>query len=316
MSNEESLLSPAPNKEEDLNNSSEKDTTPLSNENEFLSSLPEDLRAEASLQTIKDVGSLAKGYVHAQKELGGRIRKPGKDATSEEYDEFYTKISDIPGITRLPVDNDSKAEEKLSELYDRLGRPTDPKDYNIQVPEDVPLDEAFVDKFRPVAHKIGLNQRQVESLAEFQINEAREVHAQINKTLQLQRDQAVTHFKKEWGGEFDTNMELAKLTINKYAEKYPEAVDDLKFGYANSNPVFLQLLVDMGKMSKEGETMATNDNTSSVLTKEQAQAKITEIRRDVKHPYYDARHPDHDKALQEVNDLYAVAFPEQDNQKA
>ena len=46
-------------------------------------SIPEDIRADKSLESIKDVGSLAKSYIHAQKLVGSdKIPIPNKYALS------------------------------------------------------------------------------------------------------------------------------------------------------------------------------------------------------------------------------------------
>jgi hypothetical protein len=46
---------------------------------------------EKNLSSIKDMSSLINSFVHSQKALGSKITIPGKDATAEEWDKFYTK---------------------------------------------------------------------------------------------------------------------------------------------------------------------------------------------------------------------------------
>ena len=69
---------------EDLNNAQTSEPVSTPEPVDFRSSLPEDLREEASLADIKDVGSLAKSYVNAQRMLGSSIRIPGQDAGEEQ----------------------------------------------------------------------------------------------------------------------------------------------------------------------------------------------------------------------------------------
>ena len=46
---------------------------------------------EKNLSSIKDINSLINSFVHGQKALGSKIAVPGKDASQDEWDKFYTK---------------------------------------------------------------------------------------------------------------------------------------------------------------------------------------------------------------------------------
>ena len=112
-----------------------------SDNQDWKSSLSDDLKNDATLQNFKDVESLAKTVVHQQKVLGSRIPLP---KTDEEYNELYTK----------------------------LGRPEDPSKYETNIPQD--YQEYFkkenLDEFKNVAHKIGLNNNQVNALLDYQMS--------------------------------------------------------------------------------------------------------------------------------------------------
>ena len=60
-----------------------------SDNQDWRSSLPDDLKNDATLQNFKDVESLAKTVVHQQKVLGSRIPIP---KTDEEKTELYAKL--------------------------------------------------------------------------------------------------------------------------------------------------------------------------------------------------------------------------------
>ena len=70
----------------------------LSEISNWRDSLAEDLRSEPSLKDFKDINSLAKSHVSAQKMLGGSIRIPGEDASDEARQEFYSKLSNVEGV--------------------------------------------------------------------------------------------------------------------------------------------------------------------------------------------------------------------------
>ncbi|MBQ6352029.1 MAG: hypothetical protein IJJ28_02025, partial [Lentisphaeria bacterium] len=80
--------------------------------------LPESIRSEKCLDSIKTIGTLAQSYVHAQKSMGAnKVAIPGENATPEEIDAFH------------------KA----------LGRPDKMEDYStdkVELPEGIVLDDA------------------------------------------------------------------------------------------------------------------------------------------------------------------------------
>ena len=62
-------------------------------ETSFLSSLPEELQKEPSLQNFTNVGDMAKTLVHSQKMVGAdKIAIPSKHATEEDWKQVYTKL--------------------------------------------------------------------------------------------------------------------------------------------------------------------------------------------------------------------------------
>ena len=137
---------------------------------DWKSSLPEDLRNEPTLQNLNDVESLAKTVVHQQKMIGNRIPLP-------------------------------KTEEEKTELYTKLGRPEEPGKYEVSVPEDLQqyFREESMNEFRNVAHKIGLNNEQVQALMDFQVNEINHEMQGTDARITAERNEVEESLKQEWG---------------------------------------------------------------------------------------------------------------------
>ena len=112
-----------------------------SDNQDWKSTLPEDLKNDATLQNFKNVEDLAKTVVHQQKRLGNTITMP-------------------------------KTDDEMEQVYTKLGRPEDPSKYTVTIPEDYQpfFEEKNLDEFKNVAHKIGLNDKQVGALLEYQMN--------------------------------------------------------------------------------------------------------------------------------------------------
>lgn len=106
---------------------------------DWKSTLSDDLKNDPTLSNFKDVESLAKTVVHQQKVLGSRIPIP-------------------------------KTDEEKAEVYNKLGRPETADKYEVSIPTDYKqyIPEEQVNQFKNVAHNIGLNNEQVNALIEYQ----------------------------------------------------------------------------------------------------------------------------------------------------
>jgi len=100
--------------------------------------IPEDIRKESVIAQTKDITSMAKQLVSAQKMIGSRLK--------------------------LPADGDTAG---WDEVYNKLGRPESIDGYKVARPESdngVPYSEEREKEFLSAAHKIGLNNSQVQAL--------------------------------------------------------------------------------------------------------------------------------------------------------
>jgi hypothetical protein len=159
-------------------------------ETDWKSSLPEELRNEPTLQNLNDVESLAKTVVHQQKMIGSRIPLP-------------------------------KSDEEKAELYNKLGRPTDPTKYDLSIPDTHKqhFNETAVGEFKNVAHKIGLNNDQVNALLEYQVNQIDNTGQLQEAQMNVQREEAEQNLKQEWGFEYDKNLRSAMRAIDVYGDE-------------------------------------------------------------------------------------------------
>lgn len=104
---------------------------------DWRTTLPEDMRADPALEPFKTPDLLAKSYIETKALVGRSLVMP-KDDTDEAG---------------------------WSQLYEKLGRPAEAKDYQIDIPEGAPPE--FAEAFRGVAHKAGLSGKQVGELVKF-----------------------------------------------------------------------------------------------------------------------------------------------------
>ena len=85
------------------------DTNTPTQNTDWKANLSDELKADKSLENIKDIESLAKGYVHAQK---------------------------LVGADKIPVPNKFATEKDWDAVYEKLGRPKYSDEYKFNLPED------------------------------------------------------------------------------------------------------------------------------------------------------------------------------------
>ena len=238
-------------------------------------SLPEELKNDPTLQNYKDVESLAKTVVHQQKMIGSRIPIP-------------------------------KTEEEKTELYGKLGRPEEPGKYEVAVPEDYQqfFKEESMNEFRNVAHKIGLNNEQVQALMDFQINEINHELEGSSNQLNSQREQIEQNLKQEWGYDYDKNVKAAQRAVQVYGDA---EVQELLNGELGNNPALIKMFARLGKEVTEDMAQNTQNNTLSVSPLD-AKQEIANIMNNPKHPYFDGRHREHKEAVEKMRQLHEKAF--------
>lgn len=266
----------------------------------FKDSLPEDLRSDSSLADIKDIESLAKSYINAQRMLGSSVRIPGEDAGKEQLDAFYAKLSKIPGVAR--IDGDDK-----SDLFAKLGRPESPENYKIDLPEGVEIaDPELLGDFRKLSHELGLTQEQVSKIAEFDLQ--REVARA--EAMDRARTSAESELRSLWGADFNNRMEGAKATARVLSEQFPDAMQELIHGPAGNNPAFLSILSQLGSALQESGAVDLKGSVNYGTAPAEAMEKIDEIMGNKAHPYHNSADPGHANAVERVKALYALAYPQ------
>jgi len=262
--------------------------------------LPEDLREDPSLKDFKDVGSLAKSYVHAQRTLGNSLRIPTTDHSKEDWDKFYEKLTSIPNVAYIPQDENDMS------IYNKLGRPEDPNKYSIDTSEASSEEVKLADSFRVVAHKVGLTDTQVKTLVGWQSERNQAYWEDMNKKA----ESTVDNLKKRWGPDYANRMQGAKHTLRVYANKYPEELQQLISGPTGNNPVFLDMASRLAESLQEQGTIAQGPSVNYGMSAEEALDKIATIKSNNSHAYHNINDPAHKAAVEKVRRLYKIAYSE------
>src|SRR5690242_17527689 len=111
------------------------------------------------------------------------------------------------GWFEVPHFDDEDFDQKAGPLFDRLGRPKDPKGYTFVDPEDFQFtdsDREYRESFKPVAHRLGLTARQAKGLADWQVSVAKLARDAEKAKRDDGGKRARAELQKEWGSAFDT----------------------------------------------------------------------------------------------------------------
>jgi len=259
--------------------SAETPVTPETVSTDWKANLSEEIRSDKSLENIKDIESLAKSFVHAQK---------------------------LVGTDKIPVPNKYATEDDWNAVYEKLGRPADPNGYKYDLPEDQKIDETALKSFSDQAHKLGLLPGQANGMVKF-YNEMTAASLQEADTkATAAREASSTELKKEWGQAYDQKISqaanLAK-TVGATELFNQNMADGTKLG---DHPVMIKAFAELaGKM---GEDTITQSSGPVFQTPAQIEKEIGELTMPGS-AYWDKRHPNHQAAVTEV-----LALREKKNQ--
>ena len=260
---------------------------------DWKASLPEDIRDNQLIHNANSIESLAKTAIHAQSMIGAdKLAIPGKWANDDDWNNVYTK----------------------------LGKPEDAQGYKLEVKEGTQVDKDMESWYRGLAHKAGLNDRQANTIFQEYMTKEAELKAAnappSPEDVEIIKGEAEIALKKEWGKAFDTRMNEAKGVLSEFA---PKDFDQLltKDGVPLGNdPVFIKTLANIGNYinSKLGEDKMIGNKQQPQYTPADAEKEIAALRGDPRDggPYWDKKHPDHMRTVQQVQELMEYMHPEEE----
>ena len=244
---------------------------------DWRTSLPEEIRSHASLDSIEDVGALAKSYVHAQSMIGAdKVVVPGKWATEDDWSEVWTK----------------------------LGRPADADGYELKVetPEGVEPDGEMLSWFKSTAHANGLTPRQAQGLlAEYtQFTQGRE--QSTSGQIEQQQANAEQELRREWGEAYDNRLSVAKDVLAQFgSDELADTATTSGSTLFGNDPNVIRMLHKVGAYINErvSEDGLLGAKTTGMMAPDEAQAKLRELTAEGS-PYWNNRAPEHDWYVEEA----------------
>lgn len=251
------------------------DATP-DNSSQLTDLLSDELKTSKALGNFKDVDGLAKSYVHLNSMLGKRF--------------------------------DELSPEELKGYYSKMGRPEEPDKYELPVVANNELDGWYRDN----VFKLGLNQKQARSLMESYTE-----LEQMKMQEMTQQNEAMTNeweqgLKQEFGTAFEQRVDTAKKAVKEFGGE--ELRDYLNETGLGNHPAMVKAFAKIGQNLKEDTLTDTQVSANFGTTPNEALQKISNLKRDPNFmkSYRSAMDPGHKGAVKEIEDLYKIAYPDDD----
>lgn len=234
-------------------------------------SLPDELKADVSLQQFNDVASLAKSYISTKAHVGKKgVIVPGQNATDEEWSAFYKSV----------------------------GQP-DLDKFEVKTAEGKKVNAEVISKFKEMAHKAGLLPKQAQSLLDWYVGIEEEMGQNMTKAQQAQQNENIAKLKEKWGLAWGDNLKRAQYAADKLG-----LLDYLDQSGLGNDTTILQALAEkvaplFGEDKLRGDGAGKFGKTPAEIQKE-----ITEVQGNKDHPYWNRNHPGHKLAVQEMEGRY------------
>lgn len=242
---------------------------------DWRATLPEDVKASPTLAKFTTIEGLVKSYVNLEKQFGA------------------DKVI-------IPKEGDA---EGWAKAYDALGRPKAPAEYDfkpVQLPDGMEYDTALEDKFRPVAHNLGLSQKQAQGMRDWFATNQGEVFSATQQQQQQAREQATNELKRELGNAYEGTQKAAEAALLAYAGK--DAVEAMKKNGMIDDPFMIRVFGKIGR-----ETLGEDKlKASGVIAEDDPSAlktKIADFRSQHSAALYDNMHPEHNRRVEELTAL-------------
>ena len=227
----------------------------------------------ASTQTAADWTS---GLNEEQKAFQATKQYESPGALIDAYRNMEKLLGVKDRLLELPADEDPA---KWNAVYDRLGRPKEPKEYGFKAGEGE--DAKFLEWATGTFHGLGLNKKQAEGLLKKWNEYVGGVTTAQKQELAGMIETDEKALKTEWGLAYQQNEALVDRAAEMLGLKDEQLVKLREtFGYAGA----MRFLHSIGSKLGEDSFHAGGDTSggfSGAMTPMQARAKIGELRKDL-----------------------------------
>lgn len=256
------------------------------------------------IKETPDVNAMVKQFIDQQTHLGNSLRLPSEHASDDDRKAFATKVMEkVPSLMFKP---DGAKDDELQLIYKSLGKPEAADKYALD--EGLEVNEETLKGLSELAFGLNLNNTQLSGVIKHMVD--MEANLTAAEKVTAETDAAI--LTKDWGSAKD--QKVAAVVKLAEATKAPAGlIAALKEGGANSDTYKWLDGIATALTGGEGINFDNNDSTpTGSLTPTEAKHQISEIMSNIKHPYRDRSHPQHQEWIKpggEMTKLQKMANP-------
>lgn len=262
---------------------------------------------EVKTSFVNEDGTLAEGWLERLEDEN--LRRDGtlvkfasqKDTTFETFARTIANLRKQVPMDKVTLPTETSPPEIWNEFYKAIGRPDTPEEYVIQRPDAIPEENwssELVTETQKLFHTIGLNQKQVKALVDFDNLRTINGMKAIGEADERTKEEASNELRKRWGMDYDANMHLANRVIAENCPPDQKAEFLQKFG---NDPDFAEFAVRIANKFTEHKIITDVAQPSKSIV--DIDEQIKELR--AKDGYMKTNHPDHSYIMSKIDRLYA-----------
>ncbi len=248
----------------------------------FLSSLPEQYRADPVFGAFNSWEDVAKSYSNAAKMVG----------------------MDKNQILVLPKE---PTPEAMAPIWDKMGRPSDVKGYEIEQFKETLLPE-MLGKYAEIAHKNGISKSGFNSIISEYAAEVKAQQAALAEQEAAQVSEWQNEVKKEYGAAYEQKIGFAQKAVENFG--LTDIVKENPSFF--EHPALIKALVTIGEKTSEGLVLGNGDVSHGKLAPNEAKMEIARFNsdQDIIKILMDKTHPQHEFMTKKKAELFKYAYPE------
>lgn len=242
---------------------------------DWRTSIPEDAKTAIDWKKFdgKGLDTVLKSYAELEKMRGGSVKLPKNDADASEWTKYY----------------------------DRL-RPADATGYNVEYPTydgTLRWDDDAKASLQKFAHANGMHERQLQGF----VNAYGEWQVERAKDAQRHVGEEIAKIQADYGPSYDLKIGLANRAL--HALGGDELLTHIKDIGAGNDPMIVRAMIKLGEIMADQDVIV--GTVPGVMSRDDAKAKIKEIRANPNHAAFDKANVEHKDALALLERLYRIA---------
>jgi hypothetical protein len=240
---------------------------------------------------IKDINSLAKGYISAQQLVGkSKVVIPDSKSTPSQWGEFYKTL----GCPETP-----QGYSYTEKAYANAG------------PQGEKLGKDDADWVKQVSHELGFSDRQSKGLYEKFHERYQTLITGAEETKQGMKKQWLDDLRSTWKGtDYDVNIQAAGIGVRALGgDELAQVLEDSGLG---DHPALVKSYARLGHMLREDRALAGKAAEGGfVASAQEARAEIGRLNGDPAFlkAYTNDREPGHKAAVEKMERLFRSGYP-------